>query len=172
MRYVVVTTDGDLLDKTSDGDALDIIRREVGPPGFDIAATTPAFGVFVNDCGHLDGLPRNVLGTCLAATLTMREGTVPLAGPVVVTGWADTHGMDTETRSLTGRKVQALQEFHRELRILLGYDIGDLESPDGPWRDAMRRVAHAAENAPAPTVRVVTGDAEIRRLLFGDPGAP
>jgi hypothetical protein len=169
---VVVTADGRLEAKTAGLDPAAAVRVEVGEPGFDIAAVAAGFAVFVNDSGHVTGLPRNVIGTCLAATIARRH-MPPLAGPVVFTGWDYSGGIESEIRPLDVQRAAFLEAAGNDLRILLGYAAGTVSpgASDG-WQQAMRTVAAETISAPTPTIEVLAGTVvdAIRYLRGG--GAP
>lgn len=163
MSYLVIDNDGRLHHRTQQPSST-LINREVGEPGRAMVRTggpyqhaSKAMG-WVNDCGHLDGLPRNVVGSCLLASLG--ASVMPYAGPVVVTGWHP----HAEIVALTGEQVAGMVLMHSDIRRLLGLDEGKL-SGQAPanWRRAMVRVAEIARAASAPTAVV---------LVPGDPGWP
>jgi len=171
---MVCAADGTLVEKDEQGVAQKLINREVGEPGFDIAWHGLGISAFVNDVGHLSGLPRNVVGTCLLASVVARRcrWTTPLAGPIVITGWVDEPwpSEEPETRSLTNEQVSMLRLVHADLRVLLGLDEGDLSEDAQPgWQQLMRELADFTAAAPAPTIQVLTGGEALNYLLGGRP---
>lgn len=163
MSYLVVDTDGHLHHRNQVPNSA-AVNREVGEPGWAMVYTggpyrrvSRAMG-WVNDCGHLDGLPRNVVGSCLLAAVG--ASVMPYAGPVVVTGWHP----DREIVALTGEQRAAMELMHSDIRRLLGLDGGEVsDQAPARWRQAMVRVAEIVVTAPTPTA-VVLGP--------GDPGWP
>ena len=133
MRYVVVTPDGDIHLRDEPGDALTLINRAVGEPGFDIVRLSREVlaGAFVNDCGHLNGLPRNVMGSLILVGLGATA--LPYAGPVVITGWDPTPGDTSEVRDLTDEQVTALADVHVDLRRCMGLAGGEPTPATARW---------------------------------------
>ncbi len=106
---------------------LAVVNELVGEPGMGMVSLHPASRMrgYVNDEGHVRGLPRNVTGSCVLVALG--AATHPYAGPVVITGWEDTHGMTSEIRDLTERQVFALGALHAAVHAMLAGEEG------GPW---------------------------------------
>ena len=169
MRYMVCTVDGQLIDKVDTAHSHhETIRREVGEPGFDIAYCGPV-GVFVNDTGHVDGLPRNLVGTLLVCNMAHRP-VGPLAGPIVITGWDDS--LPSETCSLDDEMASAIRVVHHDIRIVLGLDQGVLtDGVTDLWQQQMRDLAALVDRAPTPTMRVLTGDDALNYLLRNNYGS-
>ena len=157
MSFIVIDNNGALhVRDTAPTSAA--ITREVGEPGWDMVRTAGRTCGFVNDSGHLVGMPRNLVGSCLLASIGAHP--MPYAGPVVITGW-DPHD---ELVPLEPEQVAGQQRIHADIRIVLGLDQG---TPSGlaaeRWQRAMGKVAELVRDAPTPTVIF---------LSPGDPGWP
>ncbi|MEU3899800.1 hypothetical protein [Streptomyces sp. NPDC045251] len=146
MRYALIAPDGELThhDGYPDWDTV------VGPEG-KVRVRVPGAAVagWVNDVGLLDPqrYPRNVVGSCVLATL----GAIvqPYAGPIVFTGWHP----HTEIGPLP--EPEFLDTVHGDVvKALAGQTPRDL-SPS--WAEAMREIADHARTASTPglTVRTV-----------------
>lgn len=111
----------------------------------------------VNGDGFVLGLPRNVVGSLTLWCLGMPEQ--PYAGMVVLTGW-DRDGLPTEVCDLAPAWVEGIPRMVLDIRIALGLDAGQ-PSKYAPqwWLDTVRREAVRVEQAPTPTLQIVTYDA-------------
>lgn len=168
MIFFVCTTDGELVQKTAGVDEFAAIRQAVGEPGYDIAWKGLGFAAFVNDMGHVEGLPRNVVGSCVMSSLAMRRVS-PLAGPVAITGWGLDPRNEPDSLTLTDDGVDLVRAVYHDIRIVLGQEIGVLtEYADPRWQAAIRMCAEHAASAPTPTVQILTG-IEALNYLRGAP---
>jgi hypothetical protein len=146
--FIVITAEGgfEVRDEQATTAAIDQI---VGPEGWATVRLNPATNLagWVNDCGLLypDRYPRNIVGSCLLAT--MGGGQQPYAGPVILTGWQTGHGV--EIRPLSVEQLGGLRTLYSEVRAALG--IGpdaDLVGPPG-WAAELRRFAEFARTVEA-----------------------
>lgn len=151
MSYIVVDVDGQMHVRDTQP-TLDAIRREVGEPGFDqIRLRVPGRG-FVNDVGHVQGLPRNVVGSVLLLVCGAAE--LPYAGPVVVTGW-DRHAWESEVLPLRPDVLDALRDLHTDIRHALDGDQAagtECRWCTPEWQAEVRRAAIWMTAAPTPTL--------------------
>lgn len=165
MRYMVCTVDGQLTEKLDTArTAHDVIRSEVGEPGFDIAYHG-WIGAFVNDTGHVDGLPRNTVAALLVSNVASRlRG--PFAGPVVITGWDDEAPWPSlETCSLTDEQCVTLRVVHHDIRVALGLEDGVLSAGvSDDWRRSTVELAAELEAAPTPTIEILTLNRETGQM--------
>ncbi|WP_304455904.1 hypothetical protein [Nocardiopsis sp. YSL2] len=152
MKYTVIATDGTLTAHDRDLD----LRAEVGPegPARVRLATSVLACAWVNDDGHAQDYPRNVVGSCVL--LALGAAGLPYAGPVVLTGWDPIR----EIHSLTDPGL--IERIHRDVLVALG----QAERPDGPppngrtlaWESDVREYAEWVGTAPAPTMQLVRVD--------------
>ena len=153
MTYLVIDTDGALhvRDRQPTHDA---INTEVGEGGKAQVRLrlTEARG-FVNDVGHLAGLPRNVVGSLLLWCCSANQQ--PYAGPVVITGWDD-YGHDTEIVPLRADVREALQALHADIQAILAGRPPSPECSPG-WAAEVHRAAAFVVDAPTPTITVHEG---------------
>lgn len=151
MRYAVIAVDGALTHHDGHPDWGTVIGPEgkvrVRLPGASVAG-------WVNDIGLLDPTryPRNVVGSCVLATLG--AAVQPYAGPVVLTGWnpGNTARGLIEIEPLP--EPEFLDTVHGDvLKALAGQTPRDL-SPS--WAESMREIADHARTAPVPGITVRT----------------
>lgn len=151
MTFIVIDTDGALhVRETPPTSAA--ITREVGEPGWAMVRLGDAYRGFVNDDGHLTGLTRNVVGTCLLVAFA--GGFQPYAGPVVITGWHPYR----ELEPLEPDQVETVKLAHSDVRKALSLDDGDLSELGASvagWPEQMQLVAAVAADGPTPGLRVV-----------------
>ena len=146
--------------------SLAVVNELVGEPGMAIVRLHPALAMcgFVNDSGHVNGLPRNVLGSLMLVALG--AGMSPYAGPVVITGWEDTHGQSSEIRDLTAAQVAQLEMVHAAVVPTMAGGIGrwaavgEALGTDFPvdMQERMLRYAATIETAPTPQIEVLHDD--------------
>ncbi|MFJ4735215.1 hypothetical protein ACIP6V_23575 [Streptomyces sp. NPDC088770] len=146
MRWAVISADGELTQHDGHLDWDRVIgiegKARVVLPGVAVAG-------WVNDIGLLDpkNYPRNVVGSCVLATLGARVQ--PYAGPVAFTGW----NPRTEIGPLPDPEF--LDTVHGDVvKALAGQTPREL-SPS--WAEQMREIADHVRTAPTPgfTVRTV-----------------
>lgn len=120
---------------------------------------------YVNDCGLIRQLPRNVVGGVLLGVLG--AGQQPYAGPVVVCGWDDraTYMGELEVQSLTPLLTETLERIVADIRIVLGIDRGTPSRDDPAWAADVRTFADYIRDGEAPPMRVVSGDDAVKHLL-------
>jgi len=120
---------------------------------------------YVNDCGLLRQLPRNVVGGVLLGVLG--AGQQPYAGPVVVCGWDTraTYMGQLEVQGLTPPFVEALERIVADIRIVLGMDEGTPSRDDPAWAADVRTFADYIRDGEAPAMRVVSGDDAVKHVL-------
>jgi hypothetical protein len=143
------------------------LETEVGAGGAARVSLNPGWMMagYVNDCGHLYNLERNVVAGCLLGVLGAAQQ--PYAGPVVITGW-DTRATylgHLEVQSLTPAFVQTLTRIVADIRIVLGVDEGVLSYGDELWAADVRMFAAHIRDAATPTMRVVSGDEAVKSIL-------
>ncbi|MFD1656934.1 hypothetical protein ACFSL4_01465 [Streptomyces caeni] len=154
MRHAIISPDGALTHHDGELDWDTLIGPEgkarINLPGLAVAA-------WVNDVGLLypKRYPRNIVGSCVLATLG--AAVQPYAGPVVFTGWnpANTPLGLLEIESLP-QPIEHLDTVHGAvLKALDGQTPRDF-TPS--WAETMREIAEHARTAPTPgiTVRTVT----------------
>lgn len=156
MRYAILTTDGELTQHHGDIDW----HAVVGPEGKVRVSMRSDLTVaaYVNDCGlrFPKRYPRNVVGTCLLATLGAAPD--PKAGPIVLVGWnpANTFRGLSEIVPLVEARADAIAVIHGEVRRALAGDPPRDMSPS--WGEWVREIAEHARTAPTPgiTIRPVT----------------
>lgn len=167
MTFVVISTDG-VLDVAPAPADLGAVDRTVGPEGADrVRLGVPGVIGHVNDCGHVNGMPRNVVGSCVLATLGAVQ--YPYAGPVVITGWRDA-GEDSEITDLNRRDVAMVEAIHHDVLIALGL-IQGTHSGGEAWAAAIREYAETVRTAPAPRLTFLDGGdvvAALDALGLGD----
>lgn len=118
---------------------------------------------FVDDSGHVTGLPRNPVGAVMLAYLGANAIGNPYAGPVVITGWQEPSD-GSEIRDLTGAQVEFLRERHAQLSdVLAGGELWF--SPD--HREGIRQYAEFVRTAPSPETVIITDPAEVLNYLRG-----
>ncbi|MEV5450011.1 hypothetical protein [Streptomyces sp. NPDC052535] len=145
MRYAVIAADGELTHHEGHPDWDTVIGPEgkarVYLPGAAVAG-------WVNDIGLLDPkhYPRNVVGSCVLATLGARVQ--PYAGPVVFTGW---HPF-TEIGPLPDPGF--LDIVHGDVLKALAGQTPRAMSPS--WAQHMREIAEHARTGPVPGITVRT----------------
>lgn len=115
---------------------------------------------FVNDDGHLVGLPRNIVGSLLL--IACGAGHQPYAGTIVITGWDD----DTEIEPLDGPNLHVVQELHRDLTAALAGEPVDGDVP-AEWPEAARSSAEVLKSVPKPAIRILSAEDAVR-FLMGD----
>lgn len=150
MSWFVITDTGELVHHPEPVDALQI--NAVMPTGWwqpirlrvhdDLYA-------FVDESGHMVGLARNDVGSCVLVELGAMA--YAYAGPVVITGWCEPSD-STEIRDLTDTQVAAIVAVHREVRnALAGRDAVGLRLEAA----ALRSYAEWVAVSPVPLMRVV-----------------
>ncbi|MFJ2719434.1 hypothetical protein [Streptomyces sp. NPDC087437] len=146
MRWALITVDGELTQHDGHLDWDQVIgiegKARVFLPGLAVAG-------WVNDIGLLDpkNYPRNVVGSCVLATLGARVQ--PYAGPVVFTGW------DPLTEIGPLPNPEFLDTVQGDVvKALAGQTPREL-SPS--WAQQMREIAEHVRTAPTPglTARTV-----------------
>jgi len=120
---------------------------------------------YVNDCGLVRQLPRNVVGGVLLGVLG--AGQQPYAGPVVVCGWDTraTYMGQLEVQGLTPPFVEALERIVAGIRIVLGIDEGTPSRDDPAWAADVRMFADYIRDGEFQPVRVVSGDDAVKHVL-------
>lgn len=120
---------------------------------------------YVNDCGLVSGLERNVVGGVLLAVLGAARQ--PYAGPVVLVGWnpAATVLGELEVQSLMEVQLGAVRSIVSDIRIVLGMDEGTPVHDDLLWAAGVRTFAEYVRTGEAPTMRVVSGDDAVAHML-------
>lgn len=120
---------------------------------------------YVNDCGLVAKLERNVVGGVLLAVLGAAKQ--PYAGPVVLVGWdpgATVLG-ELEVQSLLPVQIDAVWAIVSDIRIVLGMDAGRPVHDDPVWAANVREVAEHIRTGEAPVMRVVSGDDAVAHML-------
>lgn len=156
MSYAWLTVDGEFHWETGEPDWPTLI----GPEGRERVSMRPDLTVaaYVNGCGLNDpeNYPRNIVGTCLLATLGAAPD--PKAGTIVFVGWeaANTLRGISEIVPLTKVRADAIAVVHAEVRRALAGDPPREMSPS--WGEWVREIAEHARTAPTPgiTIRTVT----------------
>jgi len=169
-QYLVVETDGTVSARESasreqflhtDADSV------VGVGGIGRVKLNPGWMMtgYVNDCGLVFDLPRNVVGGCLLGVLGAAQQ--PYAGPVVVCGWDDraTYLGELEVESLTPALLDTLRVLVADIRVILGMDEGTPSRDDPVWWAYLRAAAGYIRDAQAPVIGVVAGDDAVRHVL-------
>lgn len=157
MSYLVITPDG--TSRREDGTpTLDQIDAIVGPSGWARVHVHPdrRMAGWVADCGLIDGSPRNIVGSCVLATLG--AGHQPYAGPVVITGYD--HDSDWGgPEPLQSWQVETLDEIVTAVQAALGDDHATATPPlgaDRSWIYAIREHAEWVRTSQTPKIRIVT----------------
>jgi hypothetical protein len=116
--YIVIHPDGSL-EAVNKPATMAAIRKEVGPPGFDMVNFDPTqrMYAFVNDEGILSGMEPNPMGSLTLSALGRCSHL--LAGPIVITGWKyPSAGL--EIRDLTGEQVELITDALAHVMALAG----------------------------------------------------
>lgn len=149
--YLVINPDGShrLVNEPA---TLEAVRREVGPPGFDmVRVNAHDLRVFVNDEGLFDQEthPRNIPG----GAVCVMAGAAPaiLAGVVVVTGWD--READPEVADLPRTTADTLLFALGQVNAALSG--GDTQLSAG-WARTVRGYGEWARTAPTPVATVST----------------
>ncbi|MEU7174691.1 MULTISPECIES: DUF3846 domain-containing protein [Micromonospora] len=153
MTYLVIDPDG-ALHVRDRPPTLDAINAEVGDGGTDRVPLGVNARGFVNDVGHLAGLPRNVVGSLLL--MCCGAAHQPYAGPVVVVGW-DRHAWDgVEIRSLPPEVLEALRGLHTDIRTVVDGGV-PRNRCDPLWVAQVREAAAFVAVADTPTITIRRG---------------
>jgi hypothetical protein len=161
VSYIVVRADGLLIghdNNPTDG----LIRAEVGYsdrvplPG----QSWPMQG-FVPETGHVDGSPRNRVGSVML--MVLGAAPMPYAGTVVITGWEPTAGV---VQPLPPAALDFVRQVHGCVRSALDGDPW----PSCPlctdeWRANVRAAAELVDTAPTPTLTIISGVPEGWEVL-------
>lgn len=164
MTFALIDTDGTLtirpehatretINAAMPGGWFDMVRLHVAPD---------LFG-FVDDSGHINGLPRNPLGALMLAYLGANAAGNPYAGPVVITGWCEPSD-SSEIRDLTPAQVAFLTERHGQLSDVLA---GSERWFSPEQRAEMLAYADFVAHGETPESVVITDSAEIMEYLRG-----
>lgn len=151
MRYAVIAADGELTHHEGELDWNAVVGIE-GRARVHLPRRLAVAG-WVNDVGlrFPDRYPRNVVGSCVLASL---GATIqPYAGPVVFTGWNPDNTLLglVEVEPLP-RPVSALDTVHGAvLKALAGGTPRDL-SPS--WAESMREIAEHVRTAPTSRITI------------------
>lgn len=154
MRYAVIAPNGDLSHHDDDIDW----RAVIGPEGkVRVALPGLALAGWVNDVGLVlpNRYPRNIVGSCVLATLG--AAVQPYAGTIVLTGW------NPANTPLGLLEIESLPKPTGHLDVLHGSVLKALNglTPRGfspSWAEQIREIAEHARTAPNPgiTIRKVT----------------
>ncbi|MGW0574799.1 hypothetical protein ACWD25_02285 [Streptomyces sp. NPDC002920] len=145
MRYAIIAPNGDLTHHNGEPD-WDAV---VGPEGkARVHLPRLALAGWVNDVGlrYPKRYPRNIVGSCLLATLGAPIR--PYAGPVVVTGW------NPSNTALGLLEIEPLPNSEH-LDVVLGAIqkalVGQTPRDFTPsWAESMREIAEHVRTAPTP----------------------
>lgn len=120
---------------------------------------------YVNDCGLVSKLERNVVGGVLLAVLGAARQ--PYAGPVVLAGWDPGAAVlgEMEVQSLMAVQINAVRSIVSDIRIVLGMDAGRPVHDDPVWAADVRTFAEYIRTGEAPVMRVVSGDDAVAHML-------
>lgn len=164
MTFALIDTDGTLtfrsepanretVNAVMPGGWWDMVRLHLFPE---------LFG-FVDDAGHVTGLPRNPVGAVVLAYLGANAMGNPYAGPVVITGWREPSN-DSEIRDLTPEQVEFLRERHAQLSDVLA---GGERWFSPEQRAEIRGYAEFVGTGATPESVTITDPAEILAYLRG-----
>jgi hypothetical protein len=159
VSYIVIDSDGQLHHHTARVTA-EAIRAEMPSQHFDLVRLRrePNLFGFVDDSGHLIGLPRNPAGSCVLVAL----GASPHAycGPVVITGWSEPDE-SSELRDLDPDQRYRVTQLHSSVDRVLA---GDVDVLDDRWvLDSPQILAYAdwVRDSPPPVTTVIPLGGEL-----------
>jgi hypothetical protein len=151
VTYIVIDTTG-VLHVRPGRATIAAVDREVGPEGW--AAVMLAAGEhltgWVNDIGltQPDLYPRNVVGSCVLATLGAAMN--PYAGPAVITGRDAADPESAHPIDLGPESVRLVILLHSHVLEVLDGQPRAATS----WGKALRRYAEQVAAGPTPTLQV------------------
>lgn len=150
MSFLVIDTNGALSHRTEKV-GRDTINGVMPGGWFDLVRLPKDRSLygFVDDSGHINGLPRNPVGSAMLVALGAPA--YPYAGPVVITGWQEPDEA-TELRDLTAEQVQRLTGMHRHIgEYLEGREPRD----ERQFAQHVRAYVEWVKTADAPPVTVM-----------------
>lgn len=173
LGYLSIKPDGGLTIHEGDpygnyGDTLDQLVGGQGRNRVQLHRNYPLAG-WVSDVGHShpDRYPRNVVGSCLLASLGAAQQ--PYAGTIVITGWnADNTARDlVEVEPIDAVQIGKLASMFAAVQSALS-------SPNAPtpqgyparWGSELRQFAELVRISDAPIMRLVSKE-ELMNWLGG-----
>ncbi|MCW2918544.1 MAG: hypothetical protein JWN52_6612 [Actinomycetia bacterium] len=152
--YALIDTDGALHMLSGD------FTAEFGADGtarVNLSASQLPIAGWVGDCSLvMPDVPRNSVGAAVLCCLG--AGIQPYAGPVVITGFV-TYPYEPDACDLDAYTADYLPRLHRDVRVALGLDSGELPvNLLEEWAVQVREIAETARAGSVPPIRISRGD--------------